>query len=72
MNAQDWRLWFIQQRFELHRILRERLDAADGWEQQATEFYEHDTALHRLAKHAQKRVARADLVTVLARRQDQL
>lgn len=71
MNAQDWRLWFIKQRFELHRILCDCLDAADTWEQQATTLCEHDLTVAAVARHAQMKIARAELVTVLGQRAKQ-
>lgn len=68
MTSQEWRMWFIAERLRLHNMLAECVEASDDLDQKATALCEHDMALHRLARHAQKRIARADLVSVLAHR----
>lgn len=71
-TATGWRLWFVKERLHLHDLLKECLAVSDGHSQRATALCEYDMALHRLARHAQKKIARADLVTVLARREVEL
>lgn len=68
MNSTQWSMWFIEQRVEIHNLLIRCLEEAPNQEAQIVALYEHDRTLHIIAKYAQKRMVRADLVTVLAQR----
>lgn len=71
-TASGWRMWFITERLHLHDLLVECIAEADDVEQKATVLCEHDLTLHKLAKHAARKITRADLVTVLARREEEM
>jgi len=66
VTANEWRHWFIRERLELHGLLVECMATSDTPEQKLTALYEHDMIIPQLARHAQMRIARADLVSVLA------
>ena len=71
-TASKWRLWFVMERLHLHELLIECLDVSESLDQKAIALYEHDKVLGQLAIHTAKRVARADLATVLARREEEM
>jgi hypothetical protein len=66
MTPDQWRMWFIQQRIELHNILIECLDKAPDQEAKLDALAEHDKTVAALVRYAARKVARTELVTVLA------
>lgn len=72
MTASEWRLWFITERLHLHDLLRECIEVSDTLDQKVGALYEHDSTLHNLARHARKRITRADLVSLFACRESKL
>lgn len=72
MTANEWCLWFVKERMRLHDILVKHLAKCTDFIQKVKELYEHDAALHQLGKYTQKRVARANLVSLFAYRENKL